>query len=78
MLVLSRKTHESIVLPDLNITIRVADISGNRVRLAIEAPREIQVLRQEVQERQETTARLPASQPAKPQSLSGEHRALVK
>lgn len=78
MLVLSRKEHESIVLPDLNVTIRVSEISGNRVRLAVEAPREIQILRQEVLERAESTSRLASPPAAKSQSLSGEHRVLVK
>jgi carbon storage regulator len=73
MLVLSRKENETIVLPDLNITIRVSEISGRRVRLAVEAPREIQVLRQEVAHRCQ-----PISQVSKAQSRSGEHCALMK
>jgi carbon storage regulator len=48
MLVLTRKQDETIVLPDLNLTIRVAAIQGGRVRLALEAPKEIRILRQEV------------------------------
>ena len=51
MLVLSRKQNETIVLPDLNLTIRVTAISGGRVRLAVDAPREVRILRQEVQQR---------------------------
>ena len=47
MLVLSRKKNESIVVND-NVTIVVVDIRGDKVRLWIEAPREVSVHRQEV------------------------------
>ena len=47
MLVLTRREKESIVIAD-RITVTVIKIRGNRVRLAIEAPREIQVLRVEL------------------------------
>jgi carbon storage regulator len=47
MLVLSRKFNESIVI-DGGIKITVVEICGNRIRLGIEAPREIGVNREEV------------------------------
>jgi carbon storage regulator len=47
MLVLSRKISESIIIGD-NIIVRVADIRGDNVRIAIEAPREIKIYRGEV------------------------------
>jgi carbon storage regulator len=47
MLVLSRKTNESIVIGD-NIVITVVDIRGDKVRLGIVAPKEIAVHRREV------------------------------
>ena len=47
MLVLSRKGNESIVIND-NITVTVVEIRGDKVRLGIEAPRDIPVHRQEV------------------------------
>lgn len=47
MLVLSRKEDESIVIAD-NITILVLEIRGDKVRLGIEAPRDIPVHRREV------------------------------
>jgi len=49
MLVLSRQRDESIMIGD-DIIITVVDISGDRVRLGISAPREISVHRQEVYE----------------------------
>jgi carbon storage regulator len=47
MLVLSRKLNESIVIRD-NIVITVVEIRGDKVRLGIEAPKEIPVHRREV------------------------------
>jgi len=47
MLVLSRKKNESIVIDD-DITIVVVEILGNKVRLGIEAPKEVPVHRREV------------------------------
>ena len=38
---------ESIVIAD-RITVKVVSIRGNRVRLAIEAPKEVRVLRTEL------------------------------
>jgi carbon storage regulator len=49
MLVLSRKKNESIVIND-DITIVVVEIRGDKVRLGIEAPKEVPVHRQEVYE----------------------------
>ena len=47
MLVLSRKRNESIVINN-DITIVVVEIRGDKVRLGVEAPKEIPVHRQEV------------------------------
>lgn len=47
MLVLSRKKNESIVINN-DITIVVVDIRGDKVRLGVEAPKEIPVHRREV------------------------------
>lgn len=47
MLVLSRKKDEKIIIGD-NITVMVIEIRGDKVRLGIEAPKEITVHRQEV------------------------------
>ena len=47
MLVLSRKKNESIVINN-EITIVVVEIRGDKVRLGVEAPREVPVHRREV------------------------------
>lgn len=47
MLVLSRKRNESIVIND-DITIVVVEIRGDKVRLGVEAPKEVSVHRREV------------------------------
>jgi len=47
MLVLSRKKDESIVINN-DITIVVVEIRGDKVRLGVEAPREVPVHRREV------------------------------
>ena len=47
MLVLSRKKDESIVI-NYDITIVVVEIRGDKVRLGVEAPKEVPVHRREV------------------------------
>ncbi len=47
MLVLSRKKNESIVIDD-NIVVTVVEIRGDKVRLGIQAPKEVPVHRSEV------------------------------
>jgi carbon storage regulator len=49
MLVLSRKKNESIIIND-NITVTVIEIRGDKVRLGIEAPKDVSVHRREVYE----------------------------
>ena len=47
MLVLTRKKNESIVING-DITIVVVEIRGDKVKLGVEAPREVSVHRREV------------------------------
>jgi carbon storage regulator len=49
MLVLSRKKNESIIVDD-KIVITVVEIRGDKVRLGIEAPREVAIHRSEVRD----------------------------
>ena len=68
MLVLTRKTKQSIMIGD-DIEVTVVDIRGDKVRLGINAPKEISVHRKEVYDaiRRENKA---AAQ-VKPEDLSG-------
>jgi carbon storage regulator len=47
MLVLSRKPGEKVVIGD-GINVTVVGVAGNRVRLAIEAPDQVRILRGEL------------------------------
>jgi len=71
MLVLTRRPGESIVVGQ-DIIITVIEIKGGQVRIGIDAPREVQVHREEVYEqvRQENIAAVASSQKAK-EALSG-------
>ena len=50
MLVLSRKATERVLLGD-SIVVTVIRIAGDKVRLGIEAPRDVVVLREELSEK---------------------------
>lgn len=56
MLVLARKRNESIIIgqPGKEITIMVVEIRGGVVRLGIEAPREVSIVRSEISTRGNT------------------------
>jgi carbon storage regulator len=50
MLVLSRKENESIVIEG-HIKVTVVEIRGDKIRLGIEAPRDVAVWREELERR---------------------------
>ena len=66
MLVLSRQRDESIIIGD-NIVITIVDIRGDKVRLGIQAPKEIPVHRQEVYD----AIKRESSQPPKTDPIPG-------
>lgn len=47
MLVLTRKSNQSIMIGD-EIEISILSVSGDKVRIGIEAPRDVSVFRKEV------------------------------
>jgi carbon storage regulator len=63
MLVLSRKSGESIQIGD-TITVRVIESRGNRVRLGIDAPQDVDILRGELAEWREQWLERPADSEA--------------
>lgn len=47
MLILTRKSGEAIRIGD-EVTLKIIEIRGNQVRLGVEAPRDLQVHREEI------------------------------
>ena len=60
MLVLSRKESERIRLGD-SIVVTVVRVSGDRVRLGIEAPRDVLVLREELEPNKVASDKMPTT-----------------
>lgn len=52
MLVLTRKSNQDIVIPELGITVKVLCVEGGKVRIGIEAPRQVAIMRGELIERE--------------------------
>lgn len=50
MLVLSRRLGETLIIGD-NVKVTVLSISGNQVRVGIDAPKEVSVHREEIYQR---------------------------
>jgi carbon storage regulator len=62
MLVLSRKKNESIVIND-SISVVVVEIRGDKVRLGIDAPKDVVVHRKEVYEAIQAESREKTAEP---------------
>ena len=62
MLILTRRPTETLVIGD-NVTITVLDIRGGRVRIGVNAPREIIVNREEILEKTRRGHRMPHVRP---------------
>ena len=50
MLVLSRRVNEKIIIPGLGIVIEVVAVKGQAVRIGVEAPPDVHILREELLE----------------------------
>lgn len=49
MLILSRKASEGVRVGS-NIVIRIEEVRGNRVRISFDAPRDIRIVREELED----------------------------
>ena len=50
MLVLTRRLKEKLLFPGFNTSVQILDFKGGKVRLGIEAPNTVSVLREELQD----------------------------
>ena len=62
MLILTRRPSETLMIGD-NVTVTVLDIQGGRVRLGVNAPRDIIVNREELCEKPRRKDRMPYPRP---------------
>ena len=62
MLILSRQCNESIHLGD-HIVLTIVSIAGEKVRIGVEAPDGIRILRRELDKHTETPANTPIETP---------------
>ena len=69
MLVLGRKTDESLLVGE-DIVITILSIEGDRVKVGINAPRDITILRSEVRERLQRAAQETTAAPIQPRRAS--------
>ena len=68
MLVIRRRAGESLFIGD-GVEIRILEVGPSQVKLGIEAPKEITVLRSEVRQTQQ--ANLAAARQTSPESVEG-------
>ena len=78
MLVITRKINESITIGD-NITVTVLDIEGDRIKIGIDAPRELIILRQEIFQAVQDQVKIQEllAEESKPESLDQLRKLLV-
>lgn len=74
MLVLSRKRSERIELSN-GVALTVVDIRGDKVRIGIDAPQDVVILREELKGRPTQQARDPNAGPNAEQVLTNGHAA---
>lgn len=51
MLILTRRVGETLIINNETITVTVLGVKGNQVRIGVEAPKDVQVHRQEIFDR---------------------------
>lgn len=59
MLIIKRKVNESILIGDSNVLLKepieiiISEVSGDKVKIAINAPADVRIIRKEIKETQE-------------------------
>ena len=61
MLVLSRRVDQKVSFPGLGITVQILGVKGNNVKVGVDAPLEIRVIRDELAEQEPTKGAIPDS-----------------
>ena len=66
MLVLSRRPNQCVKFPELGISVEIIEVRGSKVRVGIEAPIEVRILRDELEDhgaapREPSVVQLPSS-----------------
>ena len=59
MLVLSRKTNEKIVFPNLGVSLKLLSVRGNLAKIGIEAPKDLAILREALADASENAGGTP-------------------
>ena len=62
MLILTRRQAETLMIGD-SVTVTVLDIKGDRVRIGVNAPRDVIVNREEIFEKTRRKHRMPYTRP---------------
>lgn len=83
MLVITRKPNDRILFPKLGITVHVVRVDGRNVRLGIDAPKSVHILRHEVtndgryEDERQDDAQSPAPEPPSHEMRNRMHTALL-
>ncbi len=77
MLVVTRKTDESIIIAD-NIEVTVLEISKDKVKIGINAPREVKIFRSELKTAKQTNEQSAHISGAALEQLLSEHKGASK
>ncbi len=76
MLVLSRRQDDKVLFPNLGISVHILRVEGNKVRVGVDAPPEVKVLRHELQDIHDVRPSLADRGRRLPSARGGEDRDL--